>query len=232
MMHKILVIDDAEEVILAVESALSASTIHVDSALTVKDAMKKASSQLYHLILIDIMLPDGDGFDLLLKMRKIEGYQSVPMIFITSKEDVSSVVSAFSLGAEDYIVKPFRLLELKARVERRLNKESKTVTGENSEVVAGELVINTSAQRVKVHGKNENIQLTSREFKILLLLAKNPDHVFSRKQILERVWGANINVTNRTVDAHICYLRKKLDRFSTYIESVSGEGYRFNPNAS
>jgi DNA-binding response OmpR family regulator len=234
MMHKILVIDDAEEVAVSVEAALGSSSINVDVAYTVKEALMKTGASLYDLIIIDIMLPDGDGFDLLLKIRNLEGYAHVPVIFLTGREDVSSVVSAFSLGAEDYIVKPFHLLELRARVERRLvgsreTKMAKAQTGSDDQIHAGPLLISPQSQRVKLKGKPDPIPLTAREFKILLLLVKSPDHVFSRKMILDKVWGSDITVTDRTVDAHICYLRKKLKECSGCIESVSGEGYRFNP---
>jgi DNA-binding response OmpR family regulator len=232
-MHKILVIDDAEEVVVSVEAALSSASTSLDAAYTVKEALAKAQAYLYDLIIIDITLPDGDGFDLLLKIRNLEGYAQTPVIFLTGREDVSSVVSAFSLGAEDYIVKPFHLLELRARVERRLiHKESKVNSSSEDQIIAGQLMISPQSQRVKLKGKADFIPLTAREFKILLLLVKSPDHVFSRKQILDKVWGSEITVTDRTVDAHICYLRKKLLQFSGSIESVSGEGYRFNPNFS
>jgi DNA-binding response OmpR family regulator len=231
-MQKVLVIDDAVEIGISVEAAIGSASISVDAAYTVKEALEKAASTLYDLIVIDIMLPDGDGFDLLLKLRNIEHYGQVPVIFVTGREDVSSVVSAFSLGAEDYIVKPFHLLELRARVERRLlPREARTaLASKEDQIVAGQLVISPQSQRVKLKGKNDFVPLTAREFKILLLLVKSPDNVFSRKAILDQVWGSDITVTDRTVDAHICYLRKKLHQVSGCIESVSGEGYRFNPN--
>jgi DNA-binding response OmpR family regulator len=232
-MHKILVIDDAEEVVVSVEAALSSPTLVVDAAYTVKEALAKTAAFRYDLIIIDIMLPDGDGFDLLLKIRNLEGYAQTPVVFLTGREDVSSVVSAFSLGAEDYIVKPFHLLELRARIERRLiHREPKITVMADDQIIAGQLLISPQSQRVKLRGHADFIPLTAREFKILLLLVKSPDHVFSRKNILDKVWGSDITVTDRTVDAHICYLRKKLQTFSGSIESISGEGYRFNPNFS
>jgi DNA-binding response OmpR family regulator len=230
-MQKILVIDDAEEVQLLVESALHSLELQIDSAYSVKEALEKTKENLYQLVVIDIALPDGNGFDLFLRMKNLAAFTHVPFIFLTSNEEVSSIVSAFSLGAEDYIVKPFRLLELRARIERRLRPlaSAKKEGSEDGQVMAGELVLNLHSQRVKVQGKEEYFPLSPREFKILLLLAKNPDHVFSRKSILDKIWGEQVNVTSRTVDAHICYLRKKLNHFSPYIESIPGEGYRFNP---
>jgi DNA-binding response OmpR family regulator len=232
-MHKVLVIDDAEEIALSVEASLNSASVQVESAYTVKEALAKVTQNHYDLIIIDILLPDGDGFDLLLKIRNLEAYVETPVIFLTSREDVSSVVSAFSLGAEDYIVKPFHLLELRARVERRLiPKEHLKPHSQDKHhsIKAGRIRIDLNAQRVKLEGVEDYIPLTAREFKILTLLVKRPDHVFSRKLILDEVWGKDINVTNRTVDAHICYLRRKLHFAGNCIESVSGEGYRFNPN--
>lgn len=230
-MHKLLVIDDAEEVALLVESAFNPDAYSIDAAYSAKEALQKTRETQYSLVIIDIGLPDGNGLDLFLKLRSFPEYAKVPVVFLTSNEEVSSIVSAFSLGADDYIVKPFHLLELRARIERRLGPSaaSSVKTLDSSQVAAGDLVIHLNSQRVKVKGKNETIDLTAREFKILLLLVTHPDNVFSRKNILEQVWGEKINVTERTVDAHICYLRKKLNRYSGYIQSVPGAGYRFNP---
>jgi DNA-binding response OmpR family regulator len=228
-MQKILVVDDAEEIIVAVTGALQPLGLGIETAMTVKDGLQKATDQLFDLVIIDIALPDGDGFDLFLKIRNIQHYERIPVIFLTSKEDVASKVSAFSLGADDYIVKPFHLLELRARIERRLKKQQEQNL-DGDQVAAGPLVLEVSSQRLKVHGKNGYISLTPREFKILLLLVKSPDRIFTRETILNKIWGSDVYVTDRTVDAHICYLRKKLSKFSNYIESVPGEGYRFNPN--
>lgn len=229
-MHKILVIDDAEEVQLLVENALHSLNASIDAALTARDALKKVKERVYQLVIIDIALPDGNGLDLFLQIRGVKGYEQVPVIFLTSNEEVSTVVSAFSLGADDYISKPFRLLELRARVERRLRAPVQKQETDDGEVKVGSLVLNLHSQRVKVQDKDEYLPLSPREFKILLLLAKSPDRVFSRKNILEKIWGNQVNVTDRTVDAHICYLRKKMSQFSPYIESIPGEGYRFNPH--
>ncbi len=231
-MHKILVIDDAEEIALMVESAFNPDSFTIEAAYSVKDALKKVKETQYSLVIIDIGLPDGNGLDLFLKIRALPAYAKVPMVFLTSNEEVSSIVSAFSLGADDYIVKPFHLLELRARIERRLVSNAPPIKAELTQITAGELVITPASQRVKVRGRNDVIDLTPREFKILLLLIHSPDDVFSRKKILENVWGEKINVTERTVDAHVCYLRKKLGNFAGYIESVPGAGYRFNPDAT
>jgi len=238
-MQKILLIDDAEDVQFLVEQSLHSLPVSLDTAFSGVEALEKVNRNSYQLLLVDLLLPDSHGFDLFLKIRGIKDYEQIPVIFLTSNDDVSTVVSAFSLGADDFISKPFRLLELRARVERRLRRapdEARTSaevhsTGlpaeESERVRVGDLTLHIPSQRVMVEGSEELLPLSPREFKILLLLSKHPDRIFSRKSILENVWGSEVNVTNRTVDAHICYLRKKLNKYSPCIESVSGEGYRF-----
>ncbi len=229
-MQKVLVIDDSEEITQTVAAVLQPLGLHVDTADSVNNGLIKANQSKYDLAIIDIMLPDGDGFDLFSKMRLLPGYERIPVIFLTAKEDVGSKISAFSLGADDYVVKPFHLLELRARVESRLKKQLER-SSDGDHVPAGPLILEVSSQRIKMKDGKTFTSLTSREFKIFLLLAKNPDRIFSREIILNKIWGHDVYVTDRTVDAHICYLRKKLEKYSGFIESVPGEGYRFNPNA-
>ena len=230
-MQKILVVDDAEEIVVAVRNALIPLGVGIDTAYTVTQGLIKIIENQYDLVIIDIVLPDGDGFDFFLKLRTTPYGQKVPVIFLTAKEDVASKVSAFSSGADDYIVKPFHLLELRARVESRLKKYMERNL-ESDQITAGPLMLEVSSQRILLRGKSDYVSLTPREFKILLLLVKSPEQIFSREFILNKIWGSDVYVTDRTVDAHVCYLRKKLEKFSGYIESVPGEGYRFNPNHS
>jgi len=229
-MQNILVIDDSEDAVVAVENALSPLGLSFETAANVQQGLDKIAMKKYSLVIIDIGLPDGDGFDLFQKIRNLNHHKKTPVIFLTANEDVGSKISAFALGADDYIVKPFHLLELRARVERRLKKLLEDDT-DHDQVVSGPLVLEISSQRVKVAGKSNYVTMTPREFKILLLLTKNPDQIFSREYILDQIWGKDIFVTDRTVDAHICYIRKKLENYSTHIQSVPGEGYRFNPRA-
>ena len=229
-MQNILVIDDSEDLVAAVESALSPLGLGFDTAGNVQQGLDKIALKKYSLVIIDIGLPDGDGFDLFQKIRNLNSHKKTPVIFLTANEDVGSKISAFALGADDYIVKPFHLLELRARVDRRLKKLLED-DSDHDQVISGPLVLEISSQRVTIAGKNNYVTMTPREFKILLLLTKNPDQIFSREYILDQIWGKDIYVTDRTVDAHICYIRKKLENYSTHIQSVPGEGYRFNPRA-
>ncbi|MBS1958268.1 MAG: response regulator transcription factor [Bdellovibrionales bacterium] len=226
-MQNILVIDDSDEIIEAVVASLTPIGVTLDSADSVALGFKQASSKNYSLIVIDLMLPDGDGFELFQKIRNIPNHKKTPVIFLTGKEDVASKISAFTLGADDYIVKPFHSLELRARVERRL-KRLQEESQESDHISVGPLMLELGSQRLKIAGKEGYVSLTPREFKILLLFMKSPNRIFGRDHILKEVWGTDVFVTNRTVDSHVCYLRKKLDDSARFIQSIPGEGYRFN----
>ncbi|MES2857507.1 MAG: response regulator transcription factor, partial [Bdellovibrionota bacterium] len=154
-------------------------------------------------------------------------FESIPIVFLTAKTSISDKVLGFQLGADDFITKPFDQLELKARVDskiRRLERDKR----ESDIVRVGDLEINKSSQKavVTTDGNTTELDLTPLEFKLLLLLANKPNHVFSRDEILNTVWGESIHVYSRSVDTHISKLRKKLDSYSGLIESVHGSGYR------
>ena len=153
----------------------------------------------------------------------------MPFVFLTGNNDVGSKISAFSLGADDYIVKPFHLLELRARIENKLKKRN---SGKETFLTIGPFVFDVQYQKIKTQGGKMEFSLTAREFKILLLMGKNPERTFTREEILKKIWGENVYVTNRTIDAHICYLRKKLTPYSSCIESIPSEGYRFNASVT
>jgi DNA-binding response OmpR family regulator len=227
-MKKILVIDDAEETIWAVKESLSLLGLTIHSSGNIKDGLArlKKANDAYSLIIIDINLPDGSGFDFFQSLSEIEKHKNTPVFFLTGSKDVESKIKAFSMGADDYVVKPFNLLELCARVERRLFKQEKD-DNLHKRIVAGPIILEINAQRVKIAGRDGFISMTPIEFKILLLLVKNPDQIFSREEILSLVWGKDIFVADRTVDAHVCYVRKKLENYFPLIQSVPGEGYRF-----
>ena len=226
-MQNILLIDDDIEISTAVKESLIPLGISVEQSQNVQQGYAKLLEKTYSMILIDIQLPDGSGFDLYQKILATEQFRNIPVIFLTASEDVGSKISAFSLGAEDYIVKPFHLLELRARIERRM--KSKNMGGQINDLYSvGPFTFDLSAQTLKIAGSRQTITLTPREFKILLLLSRSPNQVFSRDDILDKIWGKDIHVTDRTVDAHICYIRKKLENHSKMIRSLPGEGYRMH----
>jgi DNA-binding response OmpR family regulator len=224
-MQNVLLIDDDIEISTAVKESLIPLNINVEQCQNIQDGYTKLLEKQFSLILIDIHLPDGSGFDLYQKILSTEQFRTIPVVFLTANDDLGSKISAFSLGADDYVVKPFHLLELRARIERRL-KSKIPQSLINDHYSTGPFTFDLSSQTLKIAGNRQPISLTPREFKILLLLARNPNRIFSRDDILDKIWGKDIHVTDRTVDAHICYIRKKLENHSKMIRSLPGEGYR------
>lgn len=231
-MFKVLLVEDSEECQLLVKKALSKSDVEILPALklqTAMDLVKNAANDTIHLILLDLMLPDGDGIQLLNVLQTHEHLHEVPIFLLTSKEELTSKVTAFSLGAEDYLVKPVDPIELKARVEMRLRKTQQKK--KSLEVLKkGDLSLNLSLMKATViKGEQEEVlDLTSKEFKILSFLAQNEGQVYSRSQLVKKIWGDSVHVLDRTVDSHVCGLRRKLSEHAEYIESIPGAGYRFN----
>ena len=223
----ILLIEDAPEIHQIVKGALQSLNATVQFALSGGQARESLNKSKFDLILLDIGLPDCDGFELCMEIKKnykTSNAQEIPIIFLTAKDEVSDKVTAFSIGAEDYIPKPFHPLELKARVEARLNSASKRQS-QSETYSAGPFQFDVPALRVKANDRL--VDLTPTEFKLLYFLARHPDRVFSREKILDQVWGHSVHVTDRTVDAHIYSLRKKLGPHGKLISSVIGEGYRY-----
>ncbi len=228
-MEKILIVDDAPEITQTVVEIFRSSNLQVDTAGTVEEAVERVKSNRYDLLILDILLPDGNGFELCTKIKSLRGYRDTPILFLSAKEDVTAKLSAFSIGADDYIVKPFNTLELRARVESKLRKlGERRANRDKYSVEPFEFEI--PAQRLRIKDTRKTVDLTPREFKIIYLLARKPDVIFNRERILENLGFGDVHVTDRTVDTHICTLRKKLGDLAKHIECVPGEGYRFNPH--
>ena len=231
-MHKILMVEDSAEAGQFVQRIFG-PTIQMDWVRTVGDAMRQLEAREYDLMILDAVLPDGDGFQLASVLQTEERFKAMPIIFVTAKNSVSDKVMAFSCGVEDYVSKPFDALELKARVEARLRKKDQRMKASDI-VFLSDVEINKRTQKVhiNINGVSEEIMLTPREFKILLLLASRPNVVVSRDEILKTVWGENIHVYTRSVDTHVSKLRKKLGEKADLIVSVHGAGYRFKGEAA
>lgn len=230
MKTSILLVDDAPEVKLLVETSLHGLSCALSTAETAQDGIKYLTDQKPDLILLDIHLPDQSGLELYLEIQKNPILKQIPVIFLTGKKDVTNKVTAFSLGAEDYIEKTFHPLEFRARVEAKLKKQQ-TLNQQRVQYSIGNFIFDLSSQKVTMKDSekntNQDVDLSPKEFKLFYLLAKHPDQIFSRAQILDTVWGHNIHVYDRTVDTHVCSLRKKLGNQGERIKSVPGEGYRF-----
>jgi DNA-binding response OmpR family regulator len=226
MMRSMLVIEDNAEMRILVEAALDEYQLTFSS--TLREAKEALLKKKYEMILLDLGLPDGDGMKFLAELSGQPETKDIPVIVLTGKSETVNKVMAFSIGAEDFVSKPFDPLELKARVAAKLRKSEKQQ--QLSEVLKiGDLKIDVLKQKVWiVKGQdNEAVDLTTLEFKLLLNFARAPERVFTRDFLLNEVWGMNVSVTDRTVDTHIGHLRKKLSHSRTKIETVIGSGYRF-----
>ncbi len=180
-------------------------------------------AQLPDLILLDIMLPDEDGKSILKKIRNQARMADVPVILLTARTSEFDVVQGLDAGADDYIKKPFSVVELMARVKALLRRSGSTTQGEK--LVSHDVQLNKKKRKVKVRG--DKVELTTKEFDVLAYLMENEDIVLTREQIMNVVWGFSFEGTTRTVDMHIATLRQKLGESAQYIETSRGIGYRW-----
>ena len=215
-MIRILVAEDEEAISNLVSMNLTKAGYQVDIANDGQEAADKLAEHQYDLCLLDIMLPVIDGYELLEYARTLE----VPVIFMTAKGETMDKVKGLRLGADDYITKPFQILELLARVESVLRRYHKT--DQNIQVL--DIMIDIASRRVK---KGDSyVELTCKEFDLLLLFVKNPGIALYRETIYERVWGGDYIVESRTVDLHVQRLKRKM-HLENHIETVYKVGYRF-----
>lgn len=177
--------------------------------------------ELPSLILLDVMLPEEDGISILKKLRVRSDTRSLPIIMLTAKGSEYDTVLGLDSGADDYIPKPFRMMELISRIKARLRRSGKD---DADEYQLGDLHVNCASHTVTVTG--EAVNLTLKEYEILCLLLKNSGVVFTRMQLLNQVWGYEFDGESRTVDVHIRTLRQKLGAVGEYIETVRGVGYK------
>lgn len=176
------------------------------------------------LVLLDIMLPEEDGLEILQKLRKKKETKNIPIAMLTAKGSEYDVVKGLDGGADDYIPKPFRMMELVSRVKALLRRGRQEQPQDDEEYVLGELYVSKKRHLVKVKG--EEVTLTMKEFELLLLFLSNTGIVFSRAQLLDKIWGYQFDGESRTVDVHIRTLRQKLKEAGRYIETVRGIGYK------
>jgi DNA-binding response OmpR family regulator len=224
---KILVVEDYKEHVDLIISSLGEG-YNITWVATMADTMRAVDDGNFDLFLLDIMLPDGDGYQICTHLKAQAKTKDTPIIFLSSKKEVTDKVIGFSLGAEDYIVKPCAPLELKARVDSKLRHAVRSDT-----LVLPGLQFNFLTQKVTLRDASgvHEIELTPREYKLLTFMAHNTDAVLSREQILKSVWGKSMHVSDRSIDTHVAALRKKLGSCSHYIKSVHGTGYRFVPDS-
>jgi len=225
--YSILLVEDSPETFHLVKLAIGQSA-HLEWAKTLSEGYGAIEKKDFDLILLDLMLPDGDGFRFCSLLQANDRLKKTPVVFLSAKSAVADKVMGFSVGGEDYITKPFEPIELKARIEARLRKKDRE-RNEQDYLRLGDIEINRVTQRVHAFesGIEKQIELTPIEFKLLIFLSRKPNHVFSREEVLNSVWGTQVFVYSRSVDTHVSKLRKKLGEHSHYIQSVHGSGYRF-----
>ncbi len=214
-MIRILIVEDDENIAKTIEASLSIVGYESDLCDNGNDAVRMACDNPYDLILLDVMLPGMDGFEVIREIR----HREIPVIFITARQDVTDRVKGLRLGAEDYLVKPFEVIELLARVDVVLRRAKKGET----KLVFRDIVLDLDRHEAEQAG--ENVVLTPREFDLLAFFMKNVDIAISRERLLAAVWGYAFEGETRTVDVHVQQLRKKL-KLKNFLVTVPKIGYR------
>ncbi len=224
MRSKILIVDDETDILTLLEYNLDKAGFEVISAKDGPEAIELTRKKKPDLIILDIMLPSMEGTEVCKIIKKDEATGHIPVIMLTAKGEEVDRIVGLELGAEDYITKPFSprefILRVKAVLKRLHGKQEKVKS-----IAAGPIFIDINKSQVTVNGKA--LKLTAMEFRLIAELAKARGNVLSRNDLLDRVWGADVYVTDRTVDTHIRRLREKLGKAEKYIETVRGFGYRF-----
>jgi DNA-binding response OmpR family regulator len=222
-LKKILLVEDDPHVCAIVKKGLEEENFEVEEAHDGEKGYYMANANTYDLVILDIMLPKMTGLEL---CQKIRSTSNVPILLLTALGTAENVAMGLNQGADDYLVKPFKFIELIARINSLLRRSTLT-TPESAKLIFkfSVIEINDTSKVVTVSGRE--VQLTSTEYKLLLLLLKMPNKVFSRQEILEEVWGINFDLGTNVVDVYVNYLRKKLDKQNCpkIIQTVVGMGY-------
>ncbi len=221
--EKILIVEDDPDIVEMISYNLKKEGYKTLSVLNGEKAVDVAKKELPHLIILDLMLPGMDGFEVCFILRKNELTAHIPIIMLTAKSQEADKVAGLELGADDYMTKPFSPRELIARIKAVLRRHKAINPKEIIE--AKDIIIDSLKHAVKVFGKT--ISLTATEFKLLEFMAQKPGVVLSREKILNSVFGYDRAIYDRTIDTHIKSLRKKLGKARGYIETIRGIGYRF-----
>jgi DNA-binding response OmpR family regulator len=228
MMHQntihILVVDDEEDICEILKFNLESEGYQVDAVTSSEEALRRKLEK-YHLFLLDVMMKGMSGYRLADEIRKRRNIET-PIFFITAKNTENDKLTGFSVGADDFITKPFSIKEVVARVKAMLRRSEQMVTEAPAEAAIVLLGIELDVERKRLMVEGQKKDLTPIEFQLLQLLMKNPGRIFGREQFLNHVWR-DVNVTDRTVDVHITRLRKKLGSYGKYLVTRKGYGYCF-----
>ena len=225
MSKKILVVDDEKLIVKGICFSLEQEGMEVDCAYDGEEALEYAKKCEYDLVLLDVMLPKLDGFQVCQQIRE---FSDMPVVMLTAKSEDMDKILGLEYGADDYITKPFNILEVKARIKAimRRTAKRKEEPAQSPMLVKGNMKIDCEGRRVFI-GEKE-INLTAKEFDVLELLAMNPNKVYSRENLLNLIWGYDYPGDARTVDVHIRTLRQKLGKCGERVETVRGVGYRIS----
>lgn len=222
--YRILVVDDEEDLCEILKFNLEMEGYTVDTANSAEEALKLDIRQ-YNLLLLDVMMGEISGFKMARMLKADKDTAEIPIIFITAKDTENDTITGFNLGADDYISKPFSLREVIMRVKAVLRRTASVQIKEEEQLQYKGLIINIPQKKVTIDG--EEASLTKKEFEILLLLLQNQGRVFSREDILGKVWNDEVYVLDRTIDVNITRLRKKIGTYGKYIVTRLGYGYCF-----
>ena len=222
---RILVVDDEEDLCEILKYNLENEGFWVDTANSAEEALKLNLTD-YSLLLLDVMMGEISGFKMASMLKKDKATATIPIIFITARDTENDTVTGFNLGADDYISKPFSLRELVARVKAVLRRTVEAQSAQPDVLTYRGLSMDIAQKRVTING--EDVSLTKKEFEILKLLLKSPGKVFSREDILAKIWSDEVYVLDRTVDVNITRLRKKIGDYGKCIITRLGYGYCFD----
>lgn len=226
MAKRVLVVDDEKLIVKGIRFSLEQDGMEVDAAYDGEEALEYARNNAYDIILLDIMLPKLSGFEVCQQIRE---FSNVPVIMLTAKGEDMDKILGLEYGADDYITKPFNILEVKARIKAIMRRtEPKRKNEERKMIESGDVRLDCEGRRVYIQGKE--IGLTAKEFELLELLIQNPNRVYGRENLLQIVWGADYPGDVRTVDVHIRRLREKIEKNPgepRYVHTKWGVGYYF-----
>ena len=224
-MSKVLVVDDEKLIVKGIKFSLEQDDMEVDCAYDGISGLEAAKKTEYDVVLLDVMLPGMDGFEV---CKSIREFSNMPIIMLTAKSEDMDKILGLEYGADDYITKPFNILEVKARIKALLRRSKRSTGGNQTVLEKGGLKIDTESRNTYIDG--EEVYLTAKEFDVLELLMNNPNKVYSREDLLSLVWGYDYPGDVRTVDVHIRRLREKIEKNPKepeYVYTKWGVGYYF-----
>ncbi|MGA1978147.1 MAG: response regulator transcription factor [Bacteroidales bacterium] len=220
---RILIVDDEEDLCEILKYNLDNEGFITDVAHSAEEALKKPLTE-FDLILLDVMMGQMSGFKMADKLRK-ELSNNVPVVFLTAKDTENDLLTGFSLGADDYVSKPFSINELTARIKAVLKRYLAEENNEKNRIISGSIELDPEGKKLFIEG--EPADLTKKEFEIISLLIRNPGKLYSREAILDLIWAKDVIVTSRTVDVNIARIRTKLGKYGVNLKNKTGYGYYF-----